>query len=132
LDQVLERACTQDRVEAVADKVAVPTSTLEAADLLHPLLAAVPAGGVVHLCNAGECTWQQYGQFALDCAERAGVGLRARVVEPVPMSAMKAFVARRPVYSAMATGKLTRLIGRAPRPWQEAVEEYVRGYWRRA
>jgi dTDP-4-dehydrorhamnose reductase len=49
----------------------------------------------------------------------------------VLMRAMTAFVARRPVYSAMDTGKLTRLIGRAPRPWREAVEEYVRGYWRR-
>ena len=47
--------------------------TLDAAELLRPLLEAVPAGGVLHLCNTGACTWQEYGQFALDTAAAAGI-----------------------------------------------------------
>jgi dTDP-4-dehydrorhamnose reductase len=46
----------------------------------------------------------------------------------LPIAGMKAFVARRPVYSVLATGKIERLTGQAPRPWEEAVEEYVREY----
>jgi dTDP-4-dehydrorhamnose reductase len=80
----------------------------------------------VHLCNTGECTWQEYGQHAVDCAAAAGLPLRARRVEALRLANMKAFVAQRPVYTPLATDKYTKLTGLAPRPWQEAVEEYVR------
>jgi len=128
LDQIIQRAMTQDRVEAIADKVSVPTYTLDAANLLRPLLDRPEIGGVLHLCNAGQCTWQQYGQHALDCAAAAGLPLRTQRVEPVKLGEMAAFVARRPVYTPLATDRLTRLTAITPRSWREAVEEYVRAY----
>lgn len=82
----------------------------------------------MHLCNTGECTWQEYGQHALDCATAAGLPLRARRVGPLRLADMKAFVARRPVYTPLATEKYAKLTGLTPRPWQEAVEDYVRTY----
>jgi dTDP-4-dehydrorhamnose reductase len=126
VDQILQRAMECDRVEAIADKVSVPTYTLDAARLLRPLVEDRAIDGVVHLCNAGACTWQEYGQHALDCAAAAGLPLRARQVGPLALADMKAFVARRPVYTPLNTAKLTRLTGLTPRPWQEAVEEYIR------
>jgi len=126
VDQIIDRAVKQDRVEAIADKVSVPTYTLDAAHLLLPLLDRPSVGGVLHVCNAGECSWQEYGQHALDCAAAIGAPLRARQVEPLKLADMKAFVARRPVYTPLATGKFTQLTGIAPRPWQDAVEDYVR------
>jgi dTDP-4-dehydrorhamnose reductase len=125
VDQILARARTSAEVAAVADKWAVPTYTLDAARLLRPFLREVPEGGVLHLCNAGSCTWQEYGQFALDCAARAGESLLARTVAPQRMAEIKAFVARRPVRTVLSTEKLTRRCGLRPRPWQEAVEESV-------
>lgn len=129
VDQIIQRALTEERVEAIADKVSVPTYTLDAAGLLLALIDRPECGGVVHLCNRGECSWQQYGQHALDCAAAAGLPLRTRRVEPLQMADMKAFIARRPVYSPLATDKFTQLTGLVPRPWQEAVEDYVRTYW---
>jgi dTDP-4-dehydrorhamnose reductase len=126
VDQIIRRALEQDRVEAIADKVSVPTYTLDAARLLLPVLDQPEIAGVLHLCNAGECTWQQYGQHALDCAAAAGLPLRARHVEPLKLADMKAFVARRPVYTPLSTAKFTKLTGVTPRPWQEAVEDHVR------
>ena len=82
--------------------------------------------GVLHLCNTGECTWQQYGQHALECAAAVGLPLRTRQVEAIRLEDMKAFVARRPIYTPLATDKFTQLTGIQPRSWQEAVEEYVR------
>jgi dTDP-4-dehydrorhamnose reductase len=125
VDQVIRRAQTEEKVDVICDKVAVPTYTIEAAGLLRPLLFDVPAGGVVHLCNAGECTWQAYGQHALDCAAAAGIPLRTRTVGPLHMADLKAFIAKRPVYSAMSTAKLAKLTGLKPRDWREAVREYV-------
>lgn len=127
VDQILQRAQEQDRVEAIADKVSVPTYTLDAARLLLAVLDRPKICGVLHLCNTGECTWQEYGQHALDCAAAAGLPLRTRKVEPLKLADLKAFVAQRPVYTPLSTAKFTQLTGLTPRSWQEAVAEYVRG-----
>jgi len=129
VDQILQRALEQERVEAIADKVSGPTYTLDAAVLLRPLVEDASIDGVVHLANAGACTWQEYGQHALDCAAAAGLPLRARHVEPLALAEMKTFVARRPVYTPLSTAKLTQVTGRTPRPWQDAVDDYVRTHW---
>jgi dTDP-4-dehydrorhamnose reductase len=126
VDQILQKARETDQLAAIADKWAVPTYTLDVAQLLRPLLADVPAGGILHLCNSGSCTWQEYGQYAIDFAASLGVPLKGRTVAPLRMSDLKAFVARRPVYTVMSTARLTELTGHIPRPWQEAVEEHVR------
>jgi dTDP-4-dehydrorhamnose reductase len=104
----------------------VPTYTLDAARLLLPLLDRPDIRGVIHVCNSGECTWQEYGQHALDCAAAMGLPLRTRRVEPLQLAEMKAFVARRPVYSPLANGKLTSLTGVSQRSLQAAVEDYIR------
>lgn len=129
VDQILDRALRHERVEAIADKISVPTYTNDAAVLLRPVLENSSIDGVVHLANAGACSWQEYGQHALDCAAAAGVSLRTEKVEPITLADMRSFVARRPVYTALDTAKLARLTGLAPRPWEEAVDEYVRTYW---
>ena len=129
VDQILKRATETDALAAVADKIAVPTYTLDLAQWLRPFLHEVREGGLLHLCNGGECTWQEYGQFALDVAAKAGVALKGRTVAPQKMSDIKAFIAERPVYTVMSTEKLTRLTGLQPRSWQDAVEDYVRNRW---
>lgn len=125
VDGIVKRALTEEKVEAISDKVAVPTYTLDAAQLLKPFLFDVSAGGVLHLCNSGSCTWQEYGQYALDCAAEAGMPLKARTVGPLKMADLKAFIAKRPPNTAMSTARLTKLTGLVPRHWREAVREYV-------
>ena len=129
VDQILQKALEQDRVEAIADKFSVPTYSLDAARLLRPLVEDTSIDGVVHLCNTGACSWQQYGQHALDCAAAAGLPLRTRHVEPLALADMKAFIARRPVHTPLNTDRLTHLTGLTPRTWQEAVGDYVRTHW---
>lgn len=126
VDQILQKARETDQLSAVADKWAVPTYTVDVAQLLRPLLADVPAGGLLHLCNAGSCTWQEYGQYAIDCAIALGQPLKGRTVAPLQMADLKAFIAERPVYTVMSTARLTELTGLVPRPWQAAVEEHVK------
>jgi dTDP-4-dehydrorhamnose reductase len=127
IDQILQKAKTSEKVEAIGDKWAVPTYTLDIAQLLQPFLRERREGGLLHVCNTGECTWQEYGQYALDCAREGGVPLRTHYVDALKMADLKAFIAKRPVYTVMSTSRLAGLTGVAPRPWQEAVREYVRG-----
>ena len=129
VDAILKRALQEEQVDAIADKIAVPTYTHDAAQWLYPLLSDLPIGGLLHICQSGECSWQQYGQHAIDCALSAGIPLKARTVSPLAMADLKSFVARRPPYTAMFTARLTQLTGVTPRPWQAAVEEYVRTHW---
>ncbi len=127
VDQILQRARKEESVSAIADKIAVPTYTLDAARLLRPLLFDVPASGLLHLCNSGSCTWQEYGQYALDVAAEAGIPLRVHTVGAQKMADLKAFIAKRPPNTAMDNAKLSALVGERPRDWREAVAEYVRG-----
>ena len=73
VDQILKQASASDHVQAVGDKYAAPTFTLDVAAHLNPFLQDIKTGGILHLSNTGECSWQQYGQFALDCAAAAGL-----------------------------------------------------------
>jgi len=129
VDQILKKAATSDQVQAVGDKYAAPTFTLDVAAHLNPFLKEIKTGGIIHLSNTGECSWQQYGQFALDCAVAAGLPMKGTRVGGQKLSELKAFVARRPVYTVLSTELLTKLTGHPPRKWQDAVEDYVFNYF---
>ncbi len=125
IDSIAQRACSEESVEAISDKWSSPTYTEDLSNWLEVLMFSYPVGGVMHLCNAGETTWREYGEFALDCLAEAGVALKARKVNGVDMGFMRNFIAQRPVHTAMDTGRFTEVTGIRPRHWQEAVREYV-------
>lgn len=140
VDAVIKRAGASENVDAIADKFATPTYTLDIAQALPRFFVAGVAdpgaaispesvrgsySGILHFANAGECSWQEYAQHALDCCHAAGVALKARKVAPLKLADMKTFIARRPVYSVLSTAKFTALTGVTPRSWRDAVADYV-------
>jgi dTDP-4-dehydrorhamnose reductase len=129
IDAVIKRARTEEHVDAIADKFATPTYTKDIAEMLPRFFDTDVAGGILHFANAGECSWQEYAQHALDCCHKLGVPLKARTVAPLKLSDMRNFIARRPVYSVLSTAKFNALAGAPPRSWQDAVAEYVRSYF---
>jgi len=126
VDQILKRALETDQLQAIGDKWSTPTYTLDLAEWLRPLLWENPIGGLLHLAQSGSCTWQEYGQYALDRAAEAGLPLKGRTVAFQAMAGLKAFIAKRPVYTVLDTQRFTTATGLTPRSWQEAVTEYVR------
>jgi len=130
IDAILKRARDESEISAVADKYATPSYTMDICTWLRPFLAERPEGGVLHLTNDGECSWQEYAQWALDCCHAEGIPMKARTVGAASLTDMKNFVARRPVYSVLGTGKYRQLTGETPRPWRDAVADYVRNYVR--
>lgn len=125
VDVILERARTEARVGAVADKFSSPTFSLDVAGWIEPFFHSVQPGGLFHAANAGACSWREYGAFALECAARAGVPLATTEVAPLRLADMKQFLAPRPVYTVLSTAKLTATTGITPRPWQEAVRQFI-------
>jgi dTDP-4-dehydrorhamnose reductase len=131
VDWAINQAREREEVKAIADKWATPTYTLDLAAWLKPFVAGVAdpaARGVLHLANDGECSWQEYAQWALDCCHHEGIPMKARKISAQTLSEMKSFIARRPVYSVLSTAKYEALTGVRPRPWQEAVAAFVRDH----
>ena len=126
IDGILKRAMEHEKAEAIGDKWSAPSYTLDLGKMLYPFLREIRTGGILHASNAGSCTWREYGEYALQCAKAAGLPVKTTEVGSLPMAGMKAFVAKRPVYTVLSSGKLAGLTGKAPRSWQAAVEEYVR------
>lgn len=128
IDQILRRALETDQLQAIGDKWSTPTYTLDIVKWLRPLLWERSVGGIIHLAQSGACTWQEYGQHALDCASEFGLPLKGKTVAFQAMADLKAFIAQRPIYTVLDTQRLTTLTGLTPRSWQNAVAEYVQSW----
>jgi dTDP-4-dehydrorhamnose reductase len=67
IDWAVNQAREHEEVKAIADKWATPTYTLDLAQMLKAFFSDDdPAySGIIHLANTGECSWQEYAQWAL-------------------------------------------------------------------
>lgn len=125
-DRIIKTALVSDHVDAVSDKWSSPTYAEDLADwLLHFIVDRRHSSGLLHLCNSGWTSWQDYGQCALDIAARLGLPLRTRTVAPISMHGFSEFVATRPPFTVLDTARFTRLTGITPRTWQDALAEYI-------
>jgi dTDP-4-dehydrorhamnose reductase len=137
VDWAIGQAREREEVKAIADKWATPTYTVDLAAWLKPLIAQAGwetrdarRSGIVHVANSGECSWQEYAQWAIDCCRAEGIAMKAREIGASSLAEMKSFIAKRPVYSVLSSAKYTALTGLTPRPWRDAVAAYVRDYIR--
>jgi dTDP-4-dehydrorhamnose reductase len=142
IDAMIKRAREEEHIDAVADKFSAPTYTADIAKMLgrvldewsrqNPVPDGLGAGrlqGILHFANAGECSWQEYAQFALDCCRWLGIPLKTKAVAAQKLIDMKNWVARRPVYSVLSTAKYIAITGTTPRNWRDAVGEYVKDFY---
>jgi dTDP-4-dehydrorhamnose reductase len=114
---MINKARTEGIVRVVTDQVLSPTYTADLARKTKELIEH-DATGLFHLTNAGECSWFEFAQGALEIA-----GVKAKM-EPISTGQLQQR-ARRPPYSALATARLEE-VGLSPlRPWKEALGDYL-------
>lgn len=118
---ILRKADREGAVRVVTDQVGCPTFASDLAAATSRLLEA-GARGIVHFSNAGQTSFFDYAVFLLAVAGRGG----ARV-EPVKTADFpkEVYPAPRPLHSVLDKAKYTGITGSAPRPWQEAVREFL-------
>lgn len=116
-DTILRAAAVKDELEVVADQRGCPTLTDDLASAIWALMEA-GAHGIVHVTNAGSCTWFQ---FASEIVRSAGLSTR------VTPTTSENFVrpAKRPANSVLSHVHLNSF-GIEMRTWQEAVADYLR------
>ena len=102
IDQIIQRAREDETVAAVADKFSSPTYTIDAASWLR---LALDNNGILHLCNSGGCSWQEWAQYAIDVCHNLGVSLKAdrvRLVFSHLGLTVGVFLKRRPAHARKA------------------------------
>jgi len=129
VDSMVKHAQEHEKVDAIADKFSAPTYTLDIAEMLPRFFNRESAGGVLHFANAGECSWQEYAQWAVDCCEQGGLPLKTKKIVGSKLKDMSNWVARRPVYSVLSTEKYAQLAGTSPRTWRDAVADYITRFY---
>jgi len=114
---MINKARTEGIVRVVTDQVLSPTFTADLARATKELVERDTVG-LLHLTNAGECSWFDFAQEALALA-----GAEAKM-EPIDTGQLQQR-ARRPSYSALDTTRLGE-VGLSPlRPWKEALSAYL-------
>jgi dTDP-4-dehydrorhamnose reductase len=125
VDRVRSQALAGEPLAAVADKFSLPTFTRDLAEWTHELVIA-DATGIFHACNSGEpVSWHGLAEETVRLLHQAG---ELDAVPPVASQRLEetsSFRAVRPRHTAMATTRLTELLGRPPRPWQEALADHL-------
>lgn len=117
VSRILELAETRPELGIVHDQVGSPSYT---PDLAANSIALVEkeATGIYHLANSGQASWCELATEAVQCAD-----LECRV-KPIT-SAEYPQKACRPAFSVLDLSKFTATTGITPRPWVQAVREFL-------
>jgi len=114
---MLNMAKDRSELRVVHDQIGSPSYTLDLTGYAVDLVKA-NATGLFHLANAGRASWCQLANEAVSVA-----GYDCHVIpiasDEYPQKAV------RPAYSVLDTGKFTRTTEVLPRPWVQALREYV-------
>ena len=115
-DTILKLAASRPALDVVDDQHGCPTYAVDLARAIIRLCRANTIG-IVHVTNAGDCTWFE---FAREIVRSAGI---ATVVRPVSTERM-ARPAARPAYSVLSAASLQSLEIEMP-SWPDALRRYL-------
>lgn len=122
----IHQAMQTESLSVVSNRRSSPTYTRDVITALNPLIRGeTEISGILHLCNEGVCTWQEWAQYCIDCAEENGIELLSREVGSCLMSDIESFEAERPAYSAMSTTRFESISGQAMPNWKDGVNHYI-------
>ena len=115
-DTILKLAATRPALDVVDDQRGCPTYTVDLARAIAGLCRA-NASGIVHVRNAGECSWFE---FAREIVKRGGLETEVRPVSSLQM----ARPAPRPPYSVLSPRSAEKYGIDMP-TWDDALDRYL-------
>ena len=119
-------AKTHDELSVVADQFGNPTN---AEDLAYELtlIALSNDFGIWHATGEGTCTWADLAENAI---ELCGENCKINRVTSEEYKTMNPNSASRPHYSSLKNKRLEDTIGNSMRPWEIALESFMKNYGR--
>lgn len=115
-DTILKLAASRSVLDVVNDQHGSPTYSVDLARGIIELCRR-NASGIVHVTNAGSCSWFE---FAREIVDAAGLATEVRPVSTQQMPRP----ARRPAYSVLSPKSLDQW-GIATPTWQDALRRYL-------
>jgi dTDP-4-dehydrorhamnose reductase len=115
-DTILKLAASRPALDVVNDQRGCPTYSVDLARAIIGLCRN-QASGIVHVTNAGDCSWFE---FAREIVKGAGLATEVRPVSSQQM----ARPAPRPAYSVLSAKSLQQY-GIAVPTWQDALQRYL-------
>jgi len=115
---ILEKARRGETLRVASDQVGCPTFSRDLAGAVRNLLGA-GARGTVHFSNEGETSWFGLARYVLERRGKPAGSLIAAKTRDLP------YPAPRPAYGVLSKEKYRAITGVSPRPWEEAVGEYL-------
>ncbi len=116
--KVISRCERGEEVMAAVDMVSSPTYTADLAQAIEKLVE-IDYRGIVHFVNSGFCSKFDFAQAALKIKK-----IDESLLIPIKMDQLQ-LKAKRPAYSALDPYLYTQLTGQTPRPWEEALKEFL-------
>jgi dTDP-4-dehydrorhamnose reductase len=116
-DTILKLAASRSALDVVNDQRGSPTYTIDLARAITQLCRN-NATGIVHVTNAGDCTWFEFAQEIVRGARLA------TTVRPVSSQQM-ARPAPRPAYSVLSPTRVQALGIEIP-SWRDALQRYTK------
>jgi dTDP-4-dehydrorhamnose reductase len=118
----------RDELTVVSDQHGRPTYAPDLARVLVALLdnaeVAASPWGAYHFSNSGETTWYEFATEIYRQATLRGLISSTCSIRPVT-SAEYPTKAHRPANSVLSTARAEAVLGEPPRPWQEALSDYL-------
>lgn len=114
---ILGLCAAKDDIQVVHDQTGSPTYTVDlAAGCVR--LAELRATGLFHVVNAGQASWCE---LASEAVHLAGLHCKVHAITSKDWPQKAA----RPAYSVLDTSRFTEVTGIVPRPWPQALRDYI-------
>jgi dTDP-4-dehydrorhamnose reductase len=117
VDTILNKAASGSPLRVVNDQIGSPTFTEDLARYSFNLVQ-VRTPGIFHIVNQGAGSWYDLARAALKLKDLKTPIIPVKTKE-FPMKAT------RPKYSTLHTKKFAQVTGVEPRPWSEALADYL-------
>lgn len=116
----------RDEVRVVNDQWGSPTSALDLAEaIISIILKKSDRYGIYHFSNEGRVTWFEFARAIYSIAKTHKLVDKDVHIVPIPTSEYPT-PAVRPRNSYLSKEKIRRELGIHPRPWREALDDFIR------
>jgi dTDP-4-dehydrorhamnose reductase len=123
VDTMLRLMKEKEELKIVSDQIGRPTYCEDLAQTTIDFL--LDAKGIYHFANADETSWYEFAKEIHHQMNLLGFDLKTKKIEGITTKEYPT-PAQRPTYSTLSTKKIEQSFGTTPRPWKEALADYLK------